>query len=252
MHLLQGYFWHVGVIEVMKKKQWWMVVVAMWMCVFQPVQAGEMPEALAAHFEAEQPVKAEVFMVVPPQEFEKFVQKLSEAASKDPEWFYEHTQKTSSGSPIPEYDAKLGMSQEEYDYYVKLWDSREPKRLSQTVLMCTETADGKWKLNGAGEANGLSLLRYDSAANTFLSPNGSLESIADINAPKRSLLGAWKGKEWRYQSENSLTKMKENFALGTSEDGKYSLLVYRLQEVSSKGRPLFDKSLMIRFAAKKK
>jgi hypothetical protein len=65
------------------------------------------------------------------------------------------------------------------------------------------------------------------------------------------LLGAWTGKEWRFEADNSLTKSKENVALGTSSDGKYSFLVYRLQEVTSRGKPLFDKSLVIRFAAKK-
>ncbi|MFC5050390.1 hypothetical protein ACFPK9_07180 [Rubritalea spongiae] len=235
----------------MKMKQWWMTAVAALVCTISGVHAGELPEVLAKHFDADEPVKAEIYMVVPPQEFEKFVQKLSEAAQKDPEWFNEHSKKTPGGSPIPEYDEKLGMSQEEYDGFVKLWDAREAKRISQTALMVTETGDGKWKLNGSGNATPLSLLSYDPETNTFKSPNGTLESIVDINAPKRSLLGAWTGKEWRYQSENSLTKMKENLALGTSEDGKYSILVYRLQEVTAKGRPMFDQSLVIRFAAKK-
>lgn len=220
-------------------------------CLVSIVHAGELPEVLAKHFDAEKPVRAEVFMVVPPQEFEKFVQKLSEAAQKDPEWFDQHSKKTPNGSPIPEFDAKLGMSQEEYDGFVKLWDEREAKRVSETVLLLTETGDGKWKLNGSGDASSLSLLSFDPEAQTFRSPNGTMESIADIKAPARSLLGAWTGKEWRYQSENSLTKMKENLALGTSEDGKYSILVYRLQEVTSRGRPMFDRSLLIRFAAKK-
>jgi hypothetical protein len=237
---------------MMKMKQWWMGIVASVFCTTNSLLAGEMPEALAKHFDVDTPVKAEVFVVVPPQEFEKFVQKLSEAAQRDPEWFNEHMKKTPGGSPIPEYDQKLGMSQDEYDKYVKLWESREAKRLAQTALIFTEAGEGKWKLNASGKAASLSLLTFDPKTNTFSSPNGTLESIADINAPKHSLLGGWKGKEWRYKSENSLTKMKENLALGSSEDGKYSLLVYRLQEVSSKGRPLFDDSLFIRFAAKKK
>lgn len=228
-----------------------MAAMAALVCTASSVYAGELPEVLAKHFDAEKPVKAEIVMVVPPQEFEKFVQKLSEAARKDPEWFDEHSKKTAGGSPIPDYDEKLGMSQEEYDKYVKLWDEREAKRISETMLMLTESGDGKWKLVGSGEASSLSLLTFDPEKNSFKSPNGTLESIANIKAPKRSLLGAWTGEEWRYQSENSLTKMKENVALGTSEDGKYSLLVYRLQEVSTKGRPLFDQGLVIRFAAKK-
>ncbi|MFT5883524.1 MAG: hypothetical protein ACI9FG_002041 [Crocinitomicaceae bacterium] len=212
--------------------------------------AGEVPEALAACFDKDKPVKAQIIAIVPPKEFEGFVQKLSEAAQKDPEWFAEHSKK-SPGSPLPLFDEKLGMSQEEYDNYEKLWASRTAKKLADTSLMLTEVGDGQWKINASGPASILTLLRYDPKKNTFTSPNGELEAIASIAAPERSLLGAWTGKEWRFEADNSLTKSKENVALGTSSDGKYSFLVYRLQEVTSRGKPLFDKSLVIRFAAKK-
>lgn len=212
--------------------------------------AADVPEALATSFDKEKPVKAQIIAIIPPKEFESFVQKLSEAAQKDPEWFAEHAKK-SPGSPLPLFDEKLGMTKEEYTSYEKLWASREAKKLADTSLLLQEVGNGEWKINGSADASALSLLRYNPEKNVFISPNGELESIADIAAPEGSLLGAWKGREWRYQSENSLTKTKENFALGTTNDGKYSLLVYRLQEVSAAGTPLFDKSIVIRFAAKK-
>jgi hypothetical protein len=115
-----------------------------------------------------------------------------------------------------------------------------------------EVRPGKWQISGTGAASVLSLLVFDSESSNFTSPNGEMERIGDIDAPAKSLLGAWKGYEWRYQSETSLTKMKENLAFGTSEDGKYHLLIYRLQEVTSRGNPLLDESMVIRFAAGKK
>lgn len=213
--------------------------------------AGEPPAVLGQHFSAEAPVKAQIFTVIPPDEFDSFVQKLSEVAQKDGAWYAEHSKKTPAGSPIPLYDEKLGMSQDEYDAFVKLWDSREAKKLADVLLVLEEEKAGSWKINASGEARALTLLRYNGETNTFSSPNGELVAIADVNAPESSLLGAWKGKEWRYLSENSLTQMKENIALGKTADGKYSILIYRIQEVTAKGRPLFDKSLLIRFVAKK-
>ena len=44
---------------------------------------------------------------------------------------------------------------------------------------------------------------------------------------------------------------KENLAIGKLTDGSYGLLVYRIQEVSSTGTRLFDKSIVIRFAIKR-
>lgn len=214
--------------------------------------AEDAPELLENYFTVDVPVKAQVIAVTPPAEFEQFVQKLSEAAQKDPEWYAEHSKKTPLGSPIPVYDEKLGMTQAEYDQFLKLWDSREAKKLADTSLLLEKVGDGEWKINGSGVTSALSLLRYHEATNSFKSPNGELVSIADVKAPSGSLLGAWSGKEWRYLSENSLTKMKENIAIGKADDNGYSFLIYRVQEVTSSGRPLFDKSLLIRFVAKKK
>ena len=73
------------------------------------------------------------------------------------------------------------------------------------------------------------------------------DQIEEIDADKDTILGAWTGHEWRYMEENSLGRTKENLAIGKMADGKKGLLVYRLQEVSSTGRRLYDKSLVIRF-----
>ncbi|MFC4993158.1 hypothetical protein [Rubritalea tangerina] len=232
----------------MKKRFTWLVSCLAVMSLQLTAVAAEVPEYFAKAFEKDKPVKAQIIAIIPPKEFEGFVQKLSEAAQKDPEWFDEHSKKT-AGSPLPLYDEKLGMSQEEYDKYAKLWDSREAKKLADTSLLLEEVGNGQWKINATGPAASISLLRYDPEKNVFTSTNGEMIAIADIDAPERSLLGAWKGKEWRYQSENSLTKMKENLALGTTTDGKYAILVYRLQEITAKGKPLFDQSLVIRFPA---
>jgi hypothetical protein len=40
--------------------------------------------------------------------------------------------------------------------------------------------------------------------------------------------------------------LKENFAIGKTSDGKYNLLVYRAQELTSSGKRLLDKSLVVR------
>ncbi|WP_156817143.1 hypothetical protein [Rubritalea marina] len=215
------------------------------------IQAAEMPELLASCFSDDKPIPAEVVAVIPPPAFEEFVQKLSAVSQKDPEWFAEHMKKT-PGSPMPAYDPKLEMTQEEYDAYAKLWDSREAKKIENTTLLVREIRPGKWQISGTGVVSLLSLVVFDAETEQFISPNGAMERIGDIDAPKRSLLGEWKGYEWRFQSENSLTKMKENMAFGTTTDGKYHLLIYRLQEVTSRGKPLLDDSMVIRFAASQK
>lgn len=228
------------------------IVLSLVVSVAPQVVAGEAPELFKGFLEKEKPVNAELVVVTPPKEFQKFVQKLSEVAQKDPKWYAEHSKKTPVGSPIPLYDAKLGMTKAEYDGYLKVWSQREVKKIADVALMLREAEDGAWMIQASGDATPISLVHFDVKSGNFRSPNGELERIEDIAAPAESLFGSWKGKEWRFWKEGTLGKTKENFALGKSEDGKFGMLIYRLQEVSGSGRPLFDQSMVIRFVLPKK
>ncbi len=75
-----------------------------------------------------------------------------------------------------------------------------------------------------------------------------LERLEDIKAEASSILGAWSGYEWRFEEETGLGKTKENFAIGRYNEKSFGLVVYRVQEISSEGRRLLDKSLVIIFA----
>jgi hypothetical protein len=94
----------------------------------------------------------------------------------------------------------------------------------------------------------ISLLRYYPETDMIKSTNGELKRIEDINADERSILGAWQGKEWRFEEKTEYVWTTENLAIGKSKDGQYCFLIYRIQETVT----AYDKSLVIRFAAPKK
>ena len=207
--------------------------------------AADVPEVLA-YLPKDELVKAATTAVVPPPELEKYVALVEEAAQKNPEWFAEHSKKSAPGVPLP-YDPKLGLTEEQYADYLKLWDSREFRAMEPVVLQLTEAKDGTWSILTVGGTNPISTLKYDPAKDVFVSPNGTLARLEDVKADKRSILGAWGGHEWRFEEETSLGKTKENFAIGKTDDGEFGMLVYRMQEVSSEGTRLYDKSVVLRF-----
>ena len=88
---------------------------------------------------------------------------------------------------------------------------------------------------------------FDPKADVFHSPNGDLKRIEDIKPDANSILGEWSGREWKFEEETSLGKTKENIALGRFAGNKYGIIVYRIQELSSEGTRLLDKSLVLRF-----
>lgn len=196
----------------------------------------------------DKPAKAQIGMVVPPSDIDKYVAKVAAAARKNQQWFTEYSEKSNPGVPLP-FHENLGLTKEEYEDYIKLWSQREFKASEEVVLLLREGSDKSWIIAATGSASILSTLRYQPAKDTFRSPNGNLKRLEDIDAPAESILGAWKGREWRYSEETGLGSSKENIALGHSGDGKYAMIVYRFQELSSSGARLLDKSLVVRFPA---
>ena len=211
-----------------------------------PLQA-EVPKIFAGLLEKDVPVKASIGIVVPPPEIEKYIAKVEASARKNKEWFAEYAKASKPGAPLP-FHENLGLTKEEYDDYLALWAKRDFKSTEDVVLVLRETFGKTWTLTSTGEAGIISTLRYDPEKDVYRSPNGEMKRLEDIKAEPTSILGAWSGFEWRLEEETGLGKIKENFALGRYEDKEYGLVVYRVQEISSEGSRLLDKSLVVRFA----
>lgn len=207
--------------------------------------AEEVPKVLA-YLPKDKFVKGATTMVVPPKELDPYVAIVEKAARENPEWFKEHSKNSAPGIPLP-YDPKLGLTEEQYKEYLEIWAKREFKPVEPVVLQLKEAGEGSWAINTVGGAHPITTLKYHSKKDVFVSPNGSLERLDDVDADKHSILGAWTGHEWKFAEETDFGSTKENFAIGKTGDGKFGLLVYRMQEVSSEGTRLYDKSLVIRF-----
>lgn len=206
-----------------------------------PVNAAEM---FGTYLTKGRPVMGEIGAIVPPKEINKYISKVQAAAQEDPEWHKEFAKKSKPGLPLP-WNDKLGLTKDEYEEYLKFWDQRQFKAAQEVVIRLEEPTPGEWMIRVSGVGMPISLLRYSPATDVFKSTNGVLKRIEDIDAPARSILGAWKGKEWRFEEKTDFVWTKENIALGKYKDGKHCLLIYRIQENITN----YDKSLVIRFAA---
>ncbi len=207
--------------------------------------AAEVPDVFSGLLKPGTPVRGQVGMVLPPPEIDKYVAKVESAARENREWFREFSAEAKPGVPLP-FHERLGLTREEYQEYLALWKKREFKPMEEVILILREASGDTWTISATGGASTLSTLRFSPDSDTFRSPNGELKRIDDINADAASILGAWTGKEWKFEEETSLGKTKENFAIGRMAEGKSGLVVYRVQELSSEGTRLLDKSLVIR------
>ncbi|MFM2221666.1 MAG: hypothetical protein RLZZ553_1414 [Verrucomicrobiota bacterium] len=206
------------------------------------------PELLTAFLKVDQPVRAEIVVVIPPSDIEKYISKVEQAAQKDPKWFAEYSKNTNPGVPLP-FHEKLGITKQEYDEYLALWAKRELKPAQEVSLLLRKGSDQRWNIVASDSAAVVSSLRYSSQDDQWKSTNGIMSRLDDIKADANSILGEWSGKEWRFEEETSLSKIKENLAIGQTGDKKYHLIVYRAQELTSTGTRLLDKNIVIRVPA---
>lgn len=187
-------------------------------------------------------------VVTPPDEIQKYIDKVKAGAKNDPVWYEEYSKNAKPGVPLP-FHKNLNLSSEEYQEYLALWGKREFKVLEKVGVML-EQRRGKWIFRLSGTGAMISLLRYDEKEDAFRSINGVMKRIEDIDAAAETILGEWKGVEWRFEEETPLGKTKENLALGKSGDGKFGFLVYRLQDITANNTVLEDVSRVIRFPLK--
>ena len=210
------------------------------------LHAADTPKVFDGLLELNVPVRGQIGVVLPPQEIDKYVAKVEAAARKDPKWFREFSGQATPGAPLP-YNERLGLTNEEYKDYLELWKKRAFKSIEDVTLLLRQNADASWTISVTGGGSILTTLRYQTKTDSFRSLNGELKRIKDIEADASSILGQWSGREWKFEEETGLGKVKENFALGRFADNQFGILVYRAQELSSEGTRLLDKSLVIRF-----
>ncbi len=206
------------------------------------------PEVLASYIEPNKNHMGERVVVIPPKEIEKYDKLFDAAKTKNPEWYEEYSNEIKPGVPLP-FHKNLNLTPEEYKEYLVLWGKREFKVIEKVGVRLEQVGD-KWRVFTSGRNVRIALLRYDGKADVFKSTNGELKRIDDIEAAPETILGAWKGVEWRFQEETPLDRTKENFAIGKSADGKYSFIVYRLQETTEAKTSLLDESIVIRIPLK--
>jgi hypothetical protein len=214
--------------------------------LFTASVSAEVPEIFKSLFEEEVPVKANIGIVIPPPEIDKFMTKVENAARTDPKWFKEYSSAAKPGVPLP-YHENLGLNKDEYAEYIALWAKREFKSTEEVILVLRKTYGNTWTLTATGSAGVISTLRYDPIKDNFLSPGGTLERLDDIKTDESHILGAWSAKEWRFQEKSLLGLTKLNFAVGKFDKGELGIIIYHAQEISPKGNSVYDKSLALRF-----
>ena len=209
------------------------------------------PEALTTYFQTNgEYVRASYGTVQPPKEIQPYLVKMRHGITKNAEWFKKYSESTLSNGPLP-YNQKLGVTEEEYQQYLALWKQRAFKELKKVDLKLEKRENGTWRIRATGPGFPVQALEFSSDFSTIKSPNGQLKRADDIKSAEATLLREWSGAQWVLESKEVISTTVENFAIGKQKNQVAGYLLYRLQEISSTGRKLYDNQILIQFPLKK-
>lgn len=234
-------------MSVMKSAPWswfFFLKIVLLLGSLQSSAQTKAPKPFEQYLEPNKDYQAESVDISFPKEIEKYQKLFAASEEKNPAWYREFIKGSKPGVPVP-FHVNLNVTPEQYQDYLDLWNKREFKVLEKVMVRLEKVSD-RWRFLTTGQGARIPFLRYNEESDTFQSTNGTLARIDDIEAAPETILGAWKGSEWRFEEETPLGLTKENFAVGKSGDGNYAFLVYRLRDITAAGTPLLDQSRVIR------
>jgi hypothetical protein len=155
--------------------------------------------------------------------------RIQAAAQQNAAWLQEQVRRARPGEPLP-YDARLGVTREEYAEFLRLSGSMTLAKVASAPLTVRE--EGRRLVLAGGTAfPDLTGIAIDLDAGSLVTPLGTVPSWEPARSDgARGAMGAWEGIRWNL----------EDMAPDASEGRIVSLLLGRLQET---GRGVFYSEL---------
>ncbi len=181
-------------------------------------------------------VEARVMVLGPPEDIRQISEKVEKAREADPEFFEAQRAATEPDQPMT-YDARMGISETEYQRLLEGAQELELVPAGETELKFSADDLGVAVVSGLPMAAPHHELRYDLEQDTMYTPYGDLVTLAkvaqdDADAPT----GRWEGYQWsvgEQTSDEDWTVIR--FAMGKLQDQPSNMIFYDVN-VARKGK----------------
>jgi len=176
-------------------------------------------------------VEAELLREWAPPRLQELATRIQQAARADPEWFRQHAAAATPGEPLP-YDARLGVTEEEYREFQALSKSLEFRPALTLPLALASTPAG-WRIPDDFGQPQLRGLEIDTVADVVRTPYGVLATRTWIEASEHQrATGRWSGPQWALETLDpaTLTGVVARFAVGKLEASGLTLVYFNAKE----------------------
>jgi hypothetical protein len=128
-------------------------------------------------------------------------QKLQAGARQNEAWYQQHLRTRMPGQPLP-YDARLGLTREEYDEFLRLAGTLELRKVAEMPLVVRE-AGARLVFDGGAGLPDLTGVVIDLAADQLVTPLATVTGSREVhNDDEGAALGTY---DWRLWSHEELS-----------------------------------------------
>jgi hypothetical protein len=122
-------------------------------------------------------------------------QKLQAAVRQNAEWFQEQVRNARPGEPVP-YDARLGLTQAEYEEFLRLASSMELRKVAEAPLV-VRAEGSRLVFDGGTGMPDLTGVAIDLAADQLVTPLATVAGSREVHSDDaQAAMGPWDGRTW--------------------------------------------------------
>lgn len=175
-------------------------------------------------------------MLLPPRAAE-LAARLQRAIRQNPEWVLAQVQSAKPGEPLP-YDARLGVTKEEYDEFLALSQQRTMQKKRNAKITITMQADDVYALDGGDALPDLNGIVIDLKNDLVRTPFGIAKERSEINTTDKSPLGSWRGIQWALDdvAPDGIDAIFAKLAIGRQTRTGRGIIYYDVKIRSSEGK----------------
>lgn len=179
----------------------------------------------------------DVMQMVGPPRANELAQRLQQVVRANPDWWLEHVKKSKPGEPLP-YDARLGLSEAEYDEFLVLSSKMTTQKKDEAMLIVAKKNDDAYVFDGGQALPDFTGIEIDLKNDWVRTPFGVLTERSEIDASDASALGAWVGTEWKLVKldANGVTGTIAKLAVGQLKRSGRCVIYYDVKKISPDGK----------------
>ena len=177
-------------------------------------------------------LRVDAMDLVPPPRMTELSQKFQAAVRQDVEWFQQHVRSTPQGEPLP-YDARLGLTREEYDEFLRLATNVGLRKVAEAPLVVRAEGSRLVFDGGAGMPD-LTGVAIDLAADRLVTPRDTVAGSDEVhNDGARAAMGPWDGRTWDLEqlSEDARDGRLVSLSVGRLRESGRGVLYWQMREV---------------------